>query len=49
MGVYRKICYIIEDIIVKLLGKNQPQAELRSKVEQYRSISEEQNLHNSVF
>lgn len=49
MGIYRKICYIVEDMMVKFLGKNQSPDELKTKVEQYRIGTEEQNLENSVF
>ncbi|NMD68713.1 hypothetical protein HHO41_00325 [Bacillus sp. DNRA2] len=49
MGIYRSICYFVEDIIVKFLGKKQSSDELKAKVKQYRITTEEQELENSVF
>lgn len=49
MGIYRSICYFVEDIIVKFLGKKQSSDELKAKVKQYRITTEEQDLENSVF
>lgn len=49
MGIYRRICYLVEDIIVNLLGKNQSPDVIKTKVEQYRNIAEEQDLQNSVL
>jgi hypothetical protein len=37
MGIYRKLCYLVEDGFVKLLGKNQDKQLIKTKVISYRT------------
>jgi hypothetical protein len=37
MGIYRKVCYFVEDGFVKLLGKNQDPQLIKAKVTSYRN------------
>lgn len=36
MGIYRKVCYKVEDLFVKLLSKKQNSASVKEKVNDYR-------------
>jgi hypothetical protein len=44
MGVYKKLCYKVEDFFVKTLTKNQDETIIREKVTNYRTKNEERLL-----
>ncbi|MFB6468745.1 PH domain-containing protein [Cytobacillus sp. Hz8] len=41
MGVYQKICYVVEDMFVKIIAKNQNNDDVQEKVRVYRERVEE--------
>jgi hypothetical protein len=44
MGIYRTICYKVEDIFVKILSKGKDPEMIRQKVEAYRKEKEQERL-----
>ncbi|WP_153124606.1 PH domain-containing protein [Peribacillus tepidiphilus] len=44
MGIYRNICYKVEDAFVKFLTKGKDPEEIRKKVEAYRKEKEQERL-----
>lgn len=48
MGIYRKVCYKVEDLFVKMLTKKQEAALVKEKVSQYRLEKERIGLQKKL-
>ena len=48
MGIYRTICYKVEDLFVKAISRKQDQAAVKVKVNNFRSEKEKPLRHKKA-